>query len=1418
VVLIFVLCLLVGAILVYRRAVLLRSVERGRAQAEVLEWGTSLDLSADRALASAATLAMMVRMDDGRLADFDRIASELLRLHPGVMALGLAPNGVVAQVAPRDGHEKELGVNLLTDVKIGATALAARETREYLVSGPKTLPGGTAAITGLDPVYLADGDNQQTFWGFVEGEISLADIADQAGLDEIVEKGYEYRFFGRDTRLDGAEPAVLGGTPSLHDTVDKTIWVRNLELGLAIRPRAGWVKSWEILPYVVGTLIVSLLAALNLHALERQKAANAAIAEADERISRENKRFGSLIESIPDALVIATDDGVIKFANGKVKQLLGYDPDELIGRRTNELVPECLRQEFEDGRRRFRESRDQRLTAEGFELLALCKDGSEVPVEITSNRLQDPETKAMLVCSSIRDVSIRKQMEAERCASEEQTRLLLESTFEGIFGVDTEGRITFVNPAACRLLGFAAEELIGQRSHALIHHHRPDGSEYPEETCPMHAAYTRGEASRIDDEYLWRKDGTGLPVEYGSTPIRMNENVVGAVISFTDSTERRRSEQALAASERKTRRILESAEEGFWLIDNDTVTVEVNEAMCRILDRPKEEILGHMIFDFVDEENRQIFKENIAKRALGASGTYEISISRPDGTLVPCQVSATPLFDEKGTKVGSFALFSDITHRKEAERELISAREKAEEATQMKSMFLANMSHEIRTPMNAIIGLSHLALKTDLNPKQQDYLCKIHNAGTSLLTVINDILDFSKIEAGRLDMEQINFRIDDVIQSVTTVTGQRAYEKGLEFLVDVSPTVPPNLKGDPLRLGQVIVNLINNAVKFTERGEIRLRVERLEKTGDKVKLGFSIRDTGLGMTSEQAAKLFKPFTQADMSTTRKHGGTGLGLTICKRLVELMGGQIWLETKPGKGSTFTFTVWLGLGSETGKVVPEELRELRVLVVDDNSAARDVLTNLLGGLVARVDEVSSGPEAIVAVEQSAPSDFYHVVFMDWRMPGMDGIEAARRIKANPAVANQPAVVIVTAFGREEVREEAESIRVEGFLIKPVTKSMLVDSLMTLYAPVLGDVAESVKSDDESRLRMDGARVLLVEDNDINRQIAIELLEGVGVQVDSAPNGRVAVEKLVNVPYPPPYDLVLMDLQMPELDGYQATAKIRADGRFADLPILAMTAHATVEERQQCLAAGMNDHLAKPIDPQALFEAIAHWCKSATPPPAAPTPAPPRPKGEDVPIPEIAGLDVGDGLNRVAGNRKLYLDLLCRFAEGQAGAAPAIEAALDTGDRSLAQRLAHTAKGVSGNLGARAMHEIASQLESSIRQEDPSERTNEILREFSKGMSVLVENIRAALPKSGEKPPPQQEESVDPAAVPEVVAHLARLLQEGDSEAVDSLEVDRPALVSICTSDEMARLEQSIRDFDFEAALQVLRPAAVKHHITI
>jgi two-component system sensor histidine kinase/response regulator len=597
---------------------------------------------------------------------------------------------------------------------------------------------------------------------------------------------------------------------------------------------------------------------------------------------------------------------------------------------------------------------------------------------------------------------------------------------------------------------------------------------------------------------------------------------------------------------------------------------------------------------------------------------------------------------------------------------------------------------------------------------------------------------------------------------------------------------------------------VNNAVKFTERGEIRLEIEQVERTGEKVQLKFSVHDTGIGMTPEQSARLFQPFTQADMSTTRKHGGTGLGLTICRRLVELMGGRIWLDSQPGAGSTFYFTVWLEVGDARapGKIIPERLTKLRALVVDDNAAAREILREPLTSLVQHVDAVASGREALTALKERDAADPYDIIFMDWRMPELDGLQTSRHIKSDETLRHQPAVVLVTAFGREEVREEAERLQLDGFLVKPVTKSMIVDTLVNVFAPAGHEAANALQA--ESPAHLSGARILLAEDNEINQQIAVELLEGAGAAVTVANNGLEAINRL-SEPSDHPFDMVLMDLQMPEMDGYQATSRLRADPRWKTLPIIAMTAHATVEERQRCLNSGMNDHVAKPIEPEALFATVARYYRSSATPATARSSSSDGAKVTDF-VPD-AGLDSDGALRRMAGNRELYTKLLRQFTQKRANAPDEIAAQLANGNLKAAEFTTHSLRGIAANLGATGVQQAAGELESAIRDGAEPARLETLRHELANTLKDLCTRLRQALgPETVRVIEPAV--LLDPALVRPVVEQILRELSEFDAAAAESVDKHRAVLAPLFTPEEFSAFEKQVQDYAFgeaQAALQ-------------
>ena len=742
--------------------------------------------------------------------------------------------------------------------------------------------------------------------------------------------------------------------------------------------------------------------------------------------------------------------------------------------------------------------------------------------------------------------------------------------------------------------------------------------------------------------------------------------------------------------------------------------------------------------------------------------------------------------------------------------QLERSRAVAVESSNAKSEFLSNMSHEIRTPMNAIIGLSYLALKTGLTPSQRDYLKRIQGSGQHLLGIINDILDFSKIEAGKLSIERIPFELDKVLDNVANLTAEKAGAKGLELIFETDKEVPNHLLGDPLRLGQILINYANNAVKFTEKGEIGIRIRVREKTDTEVLLHFEVNDTGVGVTDEQKAQLFRSFQQADGSITRRYGGTGLGLAISKNLAGMMGGEVGVESEFGKGSSFWFTALLGRSVERQRsyVPMPDLRGRRVLVADDNDHARAVIADMLGSMTFIVATASSGVEAIDAVERARRlGAAFDLVFLDWQMPGMDGIETARRIRSM-ALAPAPCLVIVTAYGREEVIREAQMAGIEDVLIKPVSPSILFDTAMHLLGAHRREKREVATTPEREPKGLRGARVLLAEDNELNQAVATEILQSAGCVVTLARDGVEAVRKVGEEVF----DLVLMDVQMPVMDGLSATREMRREPRLAALPIIAMTANAMHEDRERCLEAGMNEYIAKPIDPELLFSTLRRYYAGdegiADSPPAAIVTA-----ASEAP-PAIEGIDTEGGLRRVVGNKRLYLDLLRRFSEGQRDFDARIREAFDTGNLQVAERLAHTLKGVAGNIGAGEVQTLAGELEACINGKAFKAAAG-MLERLATLLASTFDRIDRALASNVAAPDSPESEvgSGGGSSLGEMLDRLGAYAEESDSEALEYFASIRGDLLAACDAATVARLEGAIRSYDFAAALTIIEDVSRK-----
>jgi two-component system sensor histidine kinase/response regulator len=1126
------------------------------------------------------------------------------------------------------------------------------------------------------------------------------------------------------------------------------------------------------------------------------------------------RKLSMAVEQSPESIVITDVEARIEYVNDAFLRITGYTREEPLGQNSRILQSGKTVSHTYDA---MWATLTQGKAWQG-ELVNRRKDGSEYVEFAHIAPIRQADGRITHYVAIKEDISDKKAMSheleqhrrnlealvetrtAELNALYEEQRAILDSATAGIVLL-SDRRIVRCNNRLDEMLGYLYGEQLNQSTRIW----------FPDDDSFEHAGqeiYTRivADGSYVGDFEFARKDGSRLWVRTSSSLVGRGGNGISVVVIIEDITFERASAEALRIASEEQQAIFETADSGIALI-KDRVIQRANRRLHEMLHWPAGALVG---------QATAVWYQDAAAHAAGGGKIYEQiwrgevsrrdqQLMRRDGSMFWARLTGVAV-DVADHGKGTVWVIEDITAEHAVLEHMSRAKALAEDAVRMKSDFLANMSHEIRTPMNAIIGMAHLALRTDLTPRQKDYLKKIQGSGQHLLGIINDILDLSKIEAGKMTVESVEFELDRVLENVAGLIAEKASAKQLEVIIDVAHDIPRTLVGDPLRIGQILINYANNAVKFTEHGEIAIKVTLQSAPGNLVGLRFAVSDTGIGVTAEQRERLFRSFEQADTSTTRKYGGTGLGLAISRQLADLMNGEVGVDSTPGKGSTFWFTAAFprGTSSPIDWAPDPDLRGRRVIVVDDNPYVLDVVSGMLRSMKFEVGSASSGRQAIAEIDRAiAAGTPYEIAFLDWHMPELDGAGTAGEITARFGAA-APRMAMITAYGREEALTAAHDAGITDLLVKPVTASLLFDSAMRLLgserqgrrpprSQAAGDLAEFA-----------GALILLVEDNDLNQEVAVEFLGDAGLRVETAVNGAEAVALVTGEPRR--YALVLMDVQMPVMDGLTATRLIRENSDCADLPIIAMTANAMAGDREACLAAGMNDHLPKPIEPDLLWSALKQWIPHTY---AKSGVATTKSGSDGSELPAIAGIDHASGLRNALGRPALFISLLRKFAVSQADFSQRLNQALDAGDRKTTERLAHTLKGVSAQIGAEGSREQATMLEAALRGDDARPGIDALVQATAESLKQLVPAIRAALPVEYQAPPSPTAGDGDGSNPRAQCEQLLVLLQSDDFGSAEYLASHETELRSALGGAYPA-VAQAIDAFDYADAAEHLTAA--------
>ena len=1105
-------------------------------------------------------------------------------------------------------------------------------------------------------------------------------------------------------------------------------------------------------------------------ATRRQAALQEELADKCRALADQQQFSHDLLDALPNPVFYKDGEARYLGCNRAFAEAFGTTPEALIGKTVLELpfVPPEVRSAHY--------ARDLQLlsrqSSADLTLRVPFADGRQHDIFYRTRNFGLADGRAGGLLGVMVDISSQQEASREARNAEETSRRILESSPLAIVINRTDGPPLFANSRAAELADTDMQEFL----------RRPAMSWFrdPALAGQLIGRLQQGKPVRDFEIEFRRSSGEAL-----WTLVSMERIVFqGGPAQLTwvyDITSRKSAEQEL----RKLSLAVEQSPSMLVITRPDGIIQYANPCFCRIVGRSPDELIGTRPA-LLDAAGQPIDYLAGQWQALEGRAVWkrECQLQRAPQSPLWVGISVCGLVEDADRGKAGIShcvwVLEDVAVHRQALDTLRHAKRLAEEAAEAKTRFLANMSHEIRTPMNAILGLARLSLDAGPEPRQRDYLEKIQISASSLLGIVNDILDFSKIEAGRLGIEATRFSLDQVLDRLITVVAHRAHEKGLRFLVEVQPGLPRQLVGDPLRLGQVLINLMGNAAKFTEQGEIRLQVDGHDTDDGQLALRFTASDTGIGMDASQTARLFEAFSQADSSMTRRFGGTGLGLAISRHLVELMGGQLEVSSAPGQGSRFSFTLRLGRVEPAPAAPPATPAGLHVLVVDADPRSRHILQHLLSDLAHTSEGIDTPAAALDILHRAHPGRPFELVLL---APGPDP-------DADAGLARQgerPRLIALTAFGGEASLPGAD-----GRLQVPTTATRLRDAIAAARAPGGTTApAPTPAARPPAPAPLAGLRILLVEDNDINQLIACGLLEQLGATVQVADNGRLAVDA-VDAAGPDAFDLVLMDLQMPVMDGLEAARQIRQDPRFRHLPIVAMTAHAMAAQRRQCREAGMDDHIAKPILPEHLTRTILHHARRR------PHGEPPATAAEPAGLPPINGLDTAGGLRRCGGNAELYLRLLTRFMGSQANTLAGIDAALADGRHRDAERLAHTLHGTAANLGADTLRHAARSLEAALRDGHPSADARD---QLARECEALSRSLAGALPAPVTPPATAEPDS---AAMDTAIARLVTLVRNADGAAPDAFRDIRAALTARFGLSVVTKISEALDHYDYDQAL--------------